>query len=203
MRKALLRIGSIELPRLLARDGGGERQVAAVAGDDLLPFAAQDVAQELPELRLERLYGRAIEKEVDAARQRIAAVLKALLAGHDESAAFARGQRDGFDAADTLGLRHHRPGDPVAIRRQLDGEHLLEAKSLPVLAGDHLAASLDVFAEVRVPLVPVVEHRRLEESRGPRGRVSIGLDRLVRPFAREPPPPPRSGVLCPPARAPC
>src|SRR2546423_12982145 len=81
-RGAILRrmrmVSSVELLELFERRCRRQRQVASVAVDDPLSFAAEDEAEEFAQPGLERLPRRAIEEDVDAARQRIRPVLERL-----------------------------------------------------------------------------------------------------------------------------
>src|SRR5437868_1827904 len=165
-RKRMVSFASVELPELFERRRGGQRQVSPISRDDVLSLAADDEAQELAQPRLERRARRAIEEDVDAPHQRIGPVLERPARGEYVGPAFARRERDGFDAGDSPRLRHHRPGDAVAIVGQFVPQHVHEAQALPgtVFVRDHLAAGLDELAVVRVPLVAVVQHHRLEES---------------------------------------
>ncbi len=71
--------------------------------------------------------------------------------------------------------------------RELLPEHVLQAQALlrAILIRDHLAAGLDILAIVGIPLVAVLENLPLKETRRTRRRVSVGLDRLVRPFSAQ------------------
>ena len=128
--------------------------------------------------------------------------MKAFLARHHIRAAFARRDRDGFDAGDALRLRHHGPRDAVAIVRELVLEHVLQTEALlgAIFVGDHLAAGLDVLAEVGIPFVAVLQNLPLEEPRGARRRVAVSLDRFIRPFASQPELSPSTDVLLGPTR---
>src|SRR5438067_11698938 len=110
---------SIELLELFERRRSGQWQVPSVAGDDVLSLAAEDEAQELAQPRLDRPAGRAVEEDMDASRQWIRPVLERLARREHVGAAFARSERERFDGSDALRLRHHGPGDAVAIVRQL------------------------------------------------------------------------------------
>src|SRR5207237_7214946 len=145
---------------------------------------------------------RAIQENVNPAYKRIRPVLKAFLARHHVSAAVSRSNCDDLDAGHVLGLWHDGPRDAVAIVRELVFQHVLKTETLlgAILVGDHLAAALHILAEVRVPFVAVLEDLPLEKPRGARGRVAVGLDRLVRPFAREPELAPGADVLVRAAR---
>src|SRR5258705_5306198 len=67
-------LASIQLLKLLADIAGGDGEVRAVARDDLLPFAAEDEAEELAYFRVQRAAGGLVDVDVRVARQRVAAV---------------------------------------------------------------------------------------------------------------------------------
>src|SRR5438128_11331168 len=67
-------VASVQLFQLLPDVGCGDGEVRAVPRDDLLPFAAEDEAEELAHLRIQRAARRLVDVDVRVARQRVAAV---------------------------------------------------------------------------------------------------------------------------------
>src|SRR5256885_3927746 len=67
-------LASIQLLQLLADVACGDGEVRAVARDDLLPLAAEDEAEELAHLRIQRAARRLVDVDVRVARHRVAAV---------------------------------------------------------------------------------------------------------------------------------
>src|SRR6266404_6337210 len=67
-------VASIQLLQLLTDATCGEGEVRTVAGDDLLPFAAEDEPEELAHLGIERPARRLVDVDVCVPRQRVAAV---------------------------------------------------------------------------------------------------------------------------------
>src|SRR5207237_6115268 len=69
-----LMLASIQLLHLLADVACGDGEVRAVARDDLLPFAAEDEAEELAHFRIQRAAWRLVDVDVGVARQRVAPI---------------------------------------------------------------------------------------------------------------------------------
>src|SRR5438132_6076827 len=67
-------VASIQLLQLLTHIGCGDGEVGAVARDDLLRIAAEEEAEELAHLRIQRAARRLVDVDVRVARHRVAAV---------------------------------------------------------------------------------------------------------------------------------
>jgi hypothetical protein len=158
--EGLIPEGLLQLLELLPHHCHRQGQVDAAAGNGLLAFPAQDVAQELLDPGIHRLAGRAVDEEVHAARQRVRPVLEALLARLDVGPAGLGGQRDGLDPREALDLPGAGEGDSVLVLREL-GEHPVDGERLVTHL---LGVRLDVLAEVGVPFLPASEHLLLEED---------------------------------------
>src|SRR5207237_7714792 len=89
-------VASIQLLQLLAHIGCGDGEVRAVARDDLLPFAAEDEAEELAHFRIQRAAWRLVDVDVGVARQRVAPICD-VVGGERNGGAIRRARhRDDF-----------------------------------------------------------------------------------------------------------
>src|SRR5438132_3153582 len=172
-------MASLQLPALLLEHGRGERQVLAVSRHRLLALAAQDVADEFPDLRVDLRAGLAVDVEEGLADQRIAAVVHRLQRQRHVRPTVLRsdGQR--------LGLRrqvHHAAvADAVAV--------LVEVLHHLLRAGDQLAVGVGEVGEELDALVPLVAAHQDRVGDSQTLLVSqieaVGIDLLVLPFAGE------------------
>src|SRR6266852_461664 len=178
--------------QLLACDLRGERKVLAVADDLRLAFAAEDVAHEFVDLRVERLAGPAIHEEEDIGVHRISPILHVLDRERDVRAAVVVGEGERLHL---VSRRHHRHasrdvGDGELVLRELV-EHLL-AREVDGAVGVGLVGEL---AQLLVPLEAALEDARVElVGEVVLERIAEDPDRLVLPFAFEAELAPRADV---------
>src|SRR6516162_6022446 len=147
---------SLQLLQLLAAGGGCQRQKLSIPHHLALAFLAEDVAEELLELRIDRRSGLTIEIEIFFRIKRIGAVLHRLNRHLNEGTTLFFGHRELFD----LGLRRVSAvavGDGVFVFTEIFEEGC--GRDF-LLAGGCLVVR--VLLEGFVPLVTPLENPSLD-----------------------------------------
>src|SRR5438105_7238653 len=181
-----LMLASIKLLQLLADVACGDGEVWAVARDDLLPFAAEDEAEELAHFRIQRAAWRLVDVDVGVARQRVAPICD-VVGGERNGGAIRRARhRDDFEIwiaralravgvhASAIDVHQGTPADSVLVLLQRLVHPLARDGAAVRVAGGLL--HLHVFAEIGIPFVRPVHHHPLEADGESRGHVAVGLD---------------------------
>src|SRR5258708_4437903 len=170
----------VQLPELFANRRGGQWQVLPVCLYGLLPFATEDELQVFFQLRVHRLTGFAIEVVVDIADQRVRPVLDVVKSELDVRPSLFGGNGNRlrlWSHIEDSGISY-----AVTVFAQIGHE---------LLASDNQAGAIGlgfirVLDEALVPLEASVEHL-LSEFVGEMvlRRVTIHMNRLVLPLARQ------------------
>src|SRR5438132_8726131 len=188
-------VASIQLLQLLTHIGCGDGEVGAVARDDLLPLAAEDEAEELAHLRIQRAARRLVDVDVRVARHRVAAVGDIVRGERNGGPVRRARHRNHLESRVAGALRAvgvHAGAVDVHQRAPADSVLVLLQCLVPPLARDGLAVRvargllhLHVFAEIGIPFVRPVLYQPYQADGESWGHIAVGLDFLAGVVALE------------------